>query len=464
MKRLSLPAVAAIAAFGLLGCADENPVAPESAPSFVPQASVSVDAASLDRHLVLFNGRGVPESFAADVAGLGGSVVYSHASGIAFVSGLSEPAAADLAKRSGVAEVMADEAVELLPVNGVQVEAADATPASPATPSLAFFYPRQWHLRAVGANQAWAAGRRGSSAVTVAILDTGIDYLLPDLVGRVDLSRSASFVPNDDLLVQANFPGRHPVTDLHYHGTHVAATVTSNALVAAGVTSGVTLIGVKVLGANGSSFAGSVIAGVLFAVDNGADVINMSLGGGFSKAGNGRSVGFINRVFNEANREEVTVVVAAGNESADLNRNGNTFKSYCDAPNVICVSATGPTSRASLIGPWANIDAFAAYSNFGSAIGVAAPGGNTGGSVIAGCAKTSLTFRICATGNFVLNSNGTSMASPHVAALAALLVEDGLKPSQIRARIRQSADDLGAPGTDPYYGSGRINIPQALGL
>jgi subtilisin family serine protease len=190
----------------------------------------------------------------------------------------------------------------------------------------------------------------------------------------------------------------------------------------------------------------------------------MSLGGGFSKAGNGRFVSLINRVFNYAKQKGMTIVVAAGNESTDLDHVGNLYKTYCDAPHVVCVSATGPTN-ATNVGPWQNVDAFASYSNYGrSAISVAAPGGNAS-FVTAACSRTSLLYTVCATGNYVLGSNGTSMATPHVSGLAALLVEDfGRNPARIRAKIQQSADDLGQPGTDPYYGKGRINVKTALGL
>jgi subtilisin family serine protease len=86
--------------------------------------------------------------------------------------------------------------------------------------------------------------------------------------------------------------------------------------------------------------------------------------------------------------------------------------------------------------------------------------------VWAACSRTSLVIPICQTGTFIVGVTGTSMASPHTAGLAALLVEDlgPNGPSQIRARIQQSADDLGQPGTDPNYGKGRINVPSALGL
>ena len=113
-----------------------------------------------------------------------------------------------------------------------------------------------------------------------------------------------------------------------------------------------------------------------------------------------------------------------------------------------------------------NEDALAGYSNYGSsAISVAAPGGNAS-AVWAACSRTSLVIPICQTGTFIVGLGGTSMASPHVAGTAALVVEDvgHGNPAQVRARLQKTADDLGKPGTDPAYGKGRINVPAALGL
>jgi subtilisin family serine protease len=161
------------------------------------------------------------------------------------------------------------------------------------------------------------------------------------------------------------------------------------------------------------------------------------------------------------------MVVAAGNESRDLDHDGNSFNMYCNAANVVCVSATGPYSAASITGPFSDVDAFAGSSNYGrSAISVAAPGGTGAARVWAACSKTSLLVPYCQYTDNVLGIGGTSMATPHVAGLAALIVEDvgHGHPSQVKTRLQNSADDLGARGVDPLYGHGRISVPNALGL
>jgi subtilisin family serine protease len=422
-----------------------------------------------NQHLVMFKGNGVPAGFASDVAALGGSVVFSHDIGIAVVAGLSDDDAASIAKSKMVSAIHRDDVYLLDPITNLDVAAVEDVTESPADPTTAIIYPFQWNLRAISADDAWAAGRLGSPGVTVAILDSGIDYQYPDLAGLVDLSRSVSFVPEDDALVDMYFPGRHYVTDLYFHGTHVAATAVSNAIVAAGVTSQPTLMGVKVCGVAGTCAFSSVIAGVLHAADNGADVANLSLGGHYSKAGAGWFFAFINRVFNYANSVGMTIVASAGNAAIDLDHDGNYYKTYCSAPNVICVSATAPMDSGGVTGPWTDVDAPAPYTNYGrSAVNVAAPGGvsfaNDGGWIWAGCSQTSLVIPPCQTGIYIIGASGTSMAAPHVTGLAALAIEDvGRRPGQVRALIQQTADDLGQKGTDPFYGKGRINVGAAVG-
>jgi subtilisin family serine protease len=331
---------------------------------------------------------------------------------------------------------------------------------SPTNPAAAVFFPRQWNMRQIRANVAWAAGRRGSSSVKVAILDTGLDYTHADMLGRVDMVLSTSFIADP-------VPAGQPAwLDRHYHGTHVGATVASNAIAAAGVTSQVTLIAVKVLNRFGSGSTSGVLAGIRYAADVGADVINMSLGSAFLKSANPGFISILNRATNYAHSKGTTIVVAAGNSAWDLDHNADGYAAYCNTSNVICVSATGPTSEGGVDGPWTNIDAFAYYSNFGnSAINVAAPGGNNATAVWAACNRFSLIYPICGTGIYILGLQGTSMASPHVAGLAALLAEQyGKNPAKIKAAIEKGAIDLGKPGNDPFYGKGRIDVPNSIGF
>ncbi|HEX9162699.1 MAG TPA: S8 family serine peptidase [Thermoanaerobaculia bacterium] len=442
-------------------------------------AAVLISASAFaDQYIVTFRGNTVPADFAAQVAAVGGTITFQHPI-LAIVDGLDATGAAKLGAGSGIASIDADAQFTLDEGAPAVAEEAFVAPDSANAPSTAFFFARQWHLRAIGADQAWAAGRLGSPSVTVAVLDTGIDRQASphaDLAGHVDYARGHQFQLDNPACIPAAPFTFSPTDDLVFHGTHVAATISSNALAAAGVTSKVTLVPVKVLGltkdANGRCTAGSgsnanVLAGVLYAADINADVANMSLGGGFSKAGNGRLNGLINKVFNYAHAHGTLVVVSAGNSAADLDHDGNFNVTFCNAPNVVCVAATGPTNN-STNGPWVNIDAPAFYTNFGrSAISVAAPGGN-GSFVWAACSRSaaSVGLAVCRTGTFIVGAEGTSMASPHVSGLAALLVEQigHNNPSAIKAALQQTADDLGQPGTDPFYGKGFINVPRALGL
>ena len=472
--RLTYVALGVAAVAVIVGCADTAGPAESTLPTL---SSTSPDAPAPTGRLIVKFGGAPPADFPARVAAIGGTVDWvSEGAGLATISGVTEKQATRLAGR-GVTGILPDVAIHL---NAPEVaDIADAlgapdTPESQQNPATSFFFARQWHLRAIGADAAWAAGFRGAASTDVFILDTGIDYTHADLTGLVDLNRSRDLLGifqyqgapfNEAALVQQNFPGRLPFTDLFYHGTHVAATVSSKAVATAGVASQVTLVAVKVCAVVNVCPFSSVINGVIYAADNGADVINLSLGGTISKAGNGSLVSLINTVFNYARSKGSTIVTSAGNSAIDMDHDGNSYKNYCNTPAAICVSATGPTAQAGVNGPWTNIDAPATYTNYGrSAINVAAPGGNAASFVYAACSRTSLLIPVCQTGTFVVGVAGTSMASPHVAGAAALLVEQlGRNPAAIRARLEQTADDLGQSGTDPFYGKGRLNVARAVG-
>ncbi len=495
----SVSRCAAIGLMAAAACSYDARVSPEPAAARAPQfAAVAPGRAANNRHIVSFSGS-APTDFAAQVAALGGKVLWvSPGSGLAAVSGLQGSAAATLAGKRGIRAVDADALLSLdMPRLATDASAEPGGVQSNAAPAAAVRYPRQWNMRAVQADVAWAHGFLGSSSVSVFMLDSGIDPHHSDTRGRVDPTRSVDLlgtfdaqvvVGNDTIIVafteadtvQKYFPGAEVYTDLFFHGTHTGATVSSNAVRAAGVTSMTTLVAVKVCGYINECPFSSILNGVIYAADSGADVINMSLGGAFTKAGNGRFVGLLNKTFNYARSKGVTIVVSAGNAATDLDHNGNTYQTFCDTPAVICVAATGPTSDANAgtrNGPWTNIDAPAFYTNFGrSAINVAAPGGNSSFGpalpppatrnvfVWAACSETSLLIGCFSSPNFIVGAQGTSMAAPHVAGTAALLVSIlGRNPGQIKARIQQSADNVAGNGTTPFYGKGRLNVARAVG-
>src|SRR3989475_9342514 len=347
-------------------CSYDARVSPEpAAAARTPQfASVARSGVANNRHIVSFSGS-VPTDFALQVAALGGKVLWvSPGSRLAAVTGLKGSAVATLAGKRGIQAVDADATLSIeLPQTGVVGDALPDAVESQVNPADAFFSARQWNMLAGHANQAWAAGFLGSASVSVFILDSGIDYLNIDLNGLVDVSRSvdllgtfdAPAVVNGDTVivpfteadtVAKYFPTRQPFTDLFFHGTHTGATVSSNAVRTAGVTSKTRLVAVKVCGDIDLCPFSSILGGVLYGAANGADVMNLSLGGAFLKKGNKAFLQLIARVFEFAHSQGVTIVVSAGNAAFNLDTHGNIYFSFCDTPGVICVAATGPTSDA----------------------------------------------------------------------------------------------------------------------
>ena len=450
----------------------------EPAPTRMLAASVAPNEHT-GRHIVLFTAERVPADFGERVERLGGTVQQSLDSiGVGVVSDLSPAAAAILAADADIRAVEPDVTFQLAGEALPGDDVADIT--AETLPTAATLYLRQWNMRAIGADKAWDAGLLGSPDVLVVILDTGIDYSHPELQGLVDLSRSKSFVPEEDSVVQRLYPGRNPVTDLFWHGTAMAATVASNAKLLAGVTQHVTLLAVKVADRFAVTRMSAGLAGILYAADQGADVMNVSGGVNFDKSENPGLIAAYLRALNYAWRKGVLVVGVAGNDTLDRDHDRDRVGLPCEAPHAICASATGPTVAHSINGPWDDVDATALYTSYGrSVVSVAAPGGQrfTNTRVWVPCLTTPspaspAACRVASMcpkpslGTCLNQGIGTSFSASHTTGLAALLVQQlgHGNPAQIRERILQSADDLGEPGTDPYYGKGRINIARALGL
>lgn len=476
MRWSSMTVLALIAPVTIAGCIDAIPTQVTSV------KSVNTTLASVQpRHLVVFEQETLPGDLEARVTALGGTVeAVHHGIGAATLSGVSDDAALQLAAADDVQAVepvlfvsLEGEKFDPHPIDDEGIATADVG-IQAAPPTSAQFYARQWNMRAIQAPEAWAAGHLGSADVVVGLIDSGLDYLHPDFDGLVDLSRSISFVPEDDPIIAAHFPGRLPITDLGYHGTAVGSVIATNGLILAGVSQRVTYVVVKAFNQNLTGTLDRTIQAIMYAADQGVDVINLSAAFSFNKDESPGSIAAFQRAVNYAFRKGALIIAPPGNDAADLQHNGNRVRLPCEAAHVLCVSATGPTAAGSLTGPWTNVDAIAPYSAFGrSAITVAAPGGagnvGSGRRLFVLCSRTAIgagAAPACRAGQPLAQPAATSFSAPHVTGLAALLIaQNGKgKPAQIRSMILQTADDLGEPGVDAFYGHGRINVARALGI
>lgn len=271
----------------------------------------------------------------------------------------------------------------------------------------------QWNLPLIETLQGWQLNR-GSADVKVAVVDTGVDLNHPDL--QHQLVDGYNFVDNN----------KPPADDVG-HGTHVAGIISAlvnNHEGVAGMTWYNPIIPVKALDHTGAGSTYTVSQAIIWAADHGAQVINLSLG-------NYAQAQFLHDAIKYAFDKDVLIIAASGND--------NTEKPGYPAayPEVFAVAATDPQKNK------------APFSNFGDYIDVAAPGVNI--------ASTFMNNQYAAL-------SGTSMASPHVAALAALIrsANPMLKNTDVMEIMRQSAFDLGDKGKDKYFGYGQIDVVKAL--
>jgi hypothetical protein len=280
-------------------------------------------------------------------------------------------------------------------------------------PNDTLYSEYQWNLPEIATENGWNV-TRGSTDVIVAVVDTGVQSDHPDLIGR--LVTGTNIVD----------PSRPPDDDVG-HGTHVAgiiaAEVNNNEGVA-GMTWFTKIMPVKVLDSSGAGSTYSVAEGIIWATDHGAHIINMSLG-------NYAEAQFLHDALKYAHDHGVVLVAASGNDNTD--RPG-----YPAAyPEVIAVSATDQG------------EGRAQYSNYGDYIDVAAPGTSIP-STYPGSRYAAL--------------SGTSMASPHVAALASLIraANSKLTNDEVMEILRRTAKDLGTAGKDNDFGYGQIDVRAAL--
>jgi serine protease len=325
----------------------------------------------------------------------------------------------------------------------VEYAEQDAYAYTQATPNDTY-YGRQWHYPKIGLPAAWDVTTGGP--VIVAVVDSGIRFDHPDLAGVT--VPGYDFLDND---LDPTDPGCPAQPAQPSHGTHVAGTiaaVTNNGTGVAGVTWGGTSavkimpirVGGEISGTCGVVLMSLVANGIVYAADQGAKVINLSLGTYVD-------LQVVRDAVNYAVSRGVTLVAAAGND------NTGTVAFPAGYPGVIAVTATACN------------DQRASYSNYGSHIWIAAPGGDVPDCDGDGYPDWILsTWWSPSAGNTYWYLQGTSMATPHVAGVAALLISRGITtPDAIRNRLRDTAVDLGARGWDPYFGYGLVNAATAVG-
>ncbi|MDQ2671848.1 MAG: S8 family serine peptidase [Actinomycetota bacterium] len=275
----------------------------------------------------------------------------------------------------------------------------------PDDPRLA----NQWGLASTKFSGAWNDAK--GSGAKVAIVDSGVYSEHPD-IGRITAQRD--FVEDDAV-----------ADDDYGHGTHVtgiAGALTDNGKGVAGGCFGCGLIIGKVMGLGGFTTDSRIVEGIDWSVNQGADVVNLSLGGPADSS-------VLRGAVNRAHGQGAVVVAAAGNDGADGPRYPAAYS------KVIAVGAISADDR------------LASFSGRGRWVDLAAPGTDIISTSESGGYDT---------------QSGTSMAAPFVSGLAGLLASQGMSAGSIRQEMQATAEDLGPAGQDPRYGHGRIDAANAV--
>lgn len=323
-------------------------------------------------------------------------------------------------------------------------------------------YGLQWNMKSSKIDMAWNI-TTGNPNLKVAVIDSGVDPNHPDLVESLEPledifneEKGADIYRNPFSSDVNNYGGK----DGNGHGTHVTGIIAATMNNTIGVTGvaggGIKIIPIKATDSAGNTDAATLTAAFQRAIDRGADLINISIGGPASK-----STAALTNVIRLALQRNIPIVSATGNESS---RNSGII-----APITVPAAYSGVIA----VGAHTEYDKVASYSNGGSEVDLLAPGGGgrsttlKEGQQIWSTWPSYNTFEFYqkrVTSTFYAATSGTSMACPHVTGVVALMLarEPNLTPAQIRSRLIATADDLGAPGFDQESGYGKLNAFRAL--
>jgi subtilisin family serine protease len=504
MKRNALSSVLIVSLSATLAACNQ-----QSSPNLSAQGTVG----PMQRYVVVFRDAALPADAASRVTKAGGKVMKAIGNaGVATIAGTAATRTA-LQKDSSVLAV-GPEHVYTLPDTTERIVASNATTEGAYSATAADnLYGYQWDMRRIGAQI--GANRVGAaqSNVTVGVLDVGVMSDHPDMVGQVVFSTGTNYcreVGKDgttgypvyskliDFIAKPDFdPAADPCTAANVtyedHGTHVAGTVAGKAgggrII--GVAPGARIAAYKVFDryrikdAKGNvvdavgAFDGPVFDAIVDAANRGVNVINMSLGGTLDRSDSDDNASWLawQRVMNYATKKGTLIIASAGNEAQ--NSNGTIAHIPSDVPGIMSVSASGVTALkvegGQLVANGPDVLAF--YSNYGASTDIAAPGGDCGTNPANGlswCDPANGTRPATYYYHLILSSviddqtgapgyawfAGTSMASPHVAGVAALVKAQHpeFSPNQLRAYLKRTAENVGQKQT---FGSGLVSADLA---
>jgi lantibiotic leader peptide-processing serine protease len=488
--------------------------------------------ASTAQYIVVVD-QGASSAAYAAIAAAGGRVLSMNAVGIATVSSASaafaaavsmSPAVVGVALNAGFAQKAAAKAAADPPNTHAQTTEAAACAALfsvPVTTGPDPLGPCQWDMRAISATSAGSYSVSRGRGVRVGVMDTGIDLTHGDLMPNVDLAASCVFLYSTtptsnpaEQVSRGSCSNKAALQDLSGHGTHTAGTIGApiNGTGIAGVAPEATIVALKAGTEQGYFFTDSVVDALMYAGDQRLDVVSMSffadpwLFNCRKEAEQKAIIQAISRAARYAQQRGVLLVAAAGNEGIDLNHpaideispdypagaavtrpvNNSCIVLPQELPGVVVVTATGAQNLLT----W--------YSTYGKITDVTAPGGSryqtptfdgSRGRVLAPYSRTAgdLAFEaeigrlvVDPAGNYYAWLNGTSMAAPHAAGVAALIkaAHPGMSQGAVAAKLRQTATRMACPtthdpgveffgvplqactggiGSNSFYGAGLVN-------
>lgn len=438
-------------------------------------AVTSASAMAADgRYVILMKGNNASKNLAVNIEKAGGTLVRTIPQvGIAIATSSDESFADNAKGIKGVSNAGLVGAWTLPAEAGGSLDVAQTE--SPTVDDTYFNNGWLWGIDRVHAPAAWANGHTGSHDTVVAVIDTGVAWNHPDLTQNIVDSQCFSSQPTCN-----------PYPSLSNHGTHVAGTIAAafGQLAIVGVAPDAGIAGYNVFetidGCGTCAYSDTRWMAMIDAADNGYEVISMSLGGyvGFGGPGSNETAAYVQaekKVANYVKKQGTLMVASAGNGAVNLN--GNVMHVPGDIPQIMNVSATGiqPIPRYPAEG---SFDILAFYSNYGAAVNIAGPGGDCGeffscsGNDVNGYwygeffIWSTIVFAdpVCAeTFDCPLGYGGkagTSMATPHVSGVAALVFDanPGIEPDQVKAILKSSAENI---GSRQAFGAGMVRADSA---